>query len=38
MIFAEKVQDDRQIPATILIVVYQQNFGFTPHLVYSSRG
>jgi|UPI0004052657 hypothetical protein len=34
MILAEKVQDDGQVAPAVVIIVYQQNLGFTPHLVY----
>jgi len=34
MILTEKIQNDRQIPPTVTIIIYQQNLGFTPHLVY----
>ncbi len=34
MIFTEEIEDDCQITATVKVIVYQQNLGFTPHLVY----
>ncbi|MCY1486826.1 hypothetical protein D9M68_204760 [compost metagenome] len=40
VLFPQKIQNDRQVPAALAIVVNQQEFGFTPHLslIFFGRG
>jgi hypothetical protein len=38
MIFTEKIQDYRQVATALAVIVNQEDFGFTPHNLFTDPG